>query len=65
KPTTPEKPSKPTTPEKPSKPTTSEKPVTKWPEVKPEKPVITSPGSSSSLPGFVPPRGNSTQGSHG
>ncbi|HGI5215565.1 TPA: hypothetical protein ACJTPC_003675, partial [Providencia alcalifaciens] len=26
---------------------------------------ITSPGSSSSLPGFVPPRGNSTQGSHG
>ncbi|HHR6443050.1 TPA: hypothetical protein ACS777_003845, partial [Providencia alcalifaciens] len=39
--------------------------VTKWPEVQPSKPVITSPGSSSSLPGFVPPRGNSTQGSHG
>ncbi|MCS3433164.1 hemagglutinin repeat-containing protein [Klebsiella sp. BIGb0407] len=38
--------------------------VTKWPEVKPAKPVVTSPGSSSSLPGFVPPRGDS-QGING
>ncbi|MDD9341214.1 MAG: hypothetical protein PV362_16535, partial [Providencia heimbachae] len=38
---------------------------TKWPEVQPSKPVITSPGSSSSLPGFVPPKGNDTQGGNG
>ncbi|WP_300002101.1 hemagglutinin repeat-containing protein [uncultured Cedecea sp.] len=29
----------------------------KWPEVQPAKPVVTSPGGSSSLPGFVPPKG--------
>ncbi|MEQ4780173.1 hemagglutinin repeat-containing protein, partial [Providencia huaxiensis] len=62
KPTTPE--TKPTTPE--TKPTTPEtKPVTKWPEVQPTKPVVTSPGGSSSMPGFVPPKGNGSQSGNG
>lgn len=39
---------------------TPEKPVTKWPEVQPSKPVVTSPGSSSSLSGFVPPNVDKT-----
>jgi filamentous hemagglutinin len=38
--------------------------ATKSPEVQPAKPVVTSPGSSSSLSGFVPPKGGS-KGSDG